>query len=71
MLSNAKKITALVSELRGDISIISAALKKVSALDENLDVESIEKLLSAKLCVRVECKLKLLNVFNNLVFFIL
>ncbi|XP_052861553.1 tryptophan 5-hydroxylase 1 [Anopheles cruzii] len=47
VLSNAKKITAVVSELRGDLSLVSSALKKVSALDENLDVESIEKLLSS------------------------
>ncbi|XP_058122940.1 tryptophan 5-hydroxylase 1 [Anopheles ziemanni] len=51
VLSNAKKITAVVSELRGDLSIVSSALKKVSALDENLDVESIEKLLSSSLHV--------------------
>ncbi|XP_055609594.1 tryptophan 5-hydroxylase 1 isoform X2 [Uranotaenia lowii] len=51
VLSNAKKITALVSELRGDLSIVSAALKKISALDEELDVESIEKLLSSSLHV--------------------
>ncbi|EJY57396.1 AAEL017120-PA, partial [Aedes aegypti] len=51
VLSNAKKITALVSELRGDLSIVSSALKKVSAMDDNLDVESIEKLLSSSLHV--------------------
>ncbi|XP_038121726.1 tryptophan 5-hydroxylase 1 isoform X1 [Culex quinquefasciatus] len=51
VLSNAKKITALVSELRGDLSIVSTALKKISAMDENLDVESIEKLLSSSLHV--------------------
>uniref|UniRef100_A0A182QL96 Tryptophan 5-hydroxylase 2 n=1 Tax=Anopheles farauti TaxID=69004 RepID=A0A182QL96_9DIPT len=51
VLSNAKKITAVVSELRGDLSIVSSALKKVSALDENLDVEKIEKLLSSSLHV--------------------
>lgn len=45
VLSNAKKITAVVSELRGDLSIISSALRKVSALDENLDVESLSNLL--------------------------
>ncbi|XP_035907377.1 tryptophan 5-hydroxylase 1 isoform X1 [Anopheles stephensi] len=51
VLSNAKKITAVVSELRGDLSIVSSALKKVSAMDENLDVEKIEKLLSSSLHV--------------------
>lgn len=45
VLSNAKKITAVVSEIRGDLSIISSALRKVSALDENLDVESLSNLL--------------------------
>lgn len=53
VLSNAKKITAVVSELRGDLSIVSSALKKVSAMDENLDVEKIEKLLSSSLHVSV------------------
>lgn len=45
VLSNAKKITAVVSELRGDLSIVSSALRKISALDENLDVESLSNLL--------------------------
>jgi tryptophan 5-monooxygenase len=45
VLSNAKKITAVVSELRGDLSIISSALKKISALDETLDVDSLSNML--------------------------
>jgi tryptophan 5-monooxygenase len=45
VLSNAKKITAVMSELRGDLSIVSSALKKISALDENLDVETLSNLL--------------------------
>lgn len=45
VLSNAKKITAVVSELRGDLSIVSSALKKISALDENLDVDSLSNML--------------------------
>lgn len=51
VLSNAKKITAVVSELKGDLSILSSALKKVSALDENLDVEYITGLLQSGLQV--------------------
>lgn len=45
ILSNAKRITAVMSELRGDLSIVSSALKKISALDENLDVETLSNLL--------------------------
>ena len=45
VLSNAQKITAVMSELRGDLSIVSSALKKISALDESLDVESIASML--------------------------
>ncbi|KAG5677005.1 hypothetical protein PVAND_006795 [Polypedilum vanderplanki] len=45
VLSNAKKITAVVSELRGDLSIVSTALKKISALDETLDVDSLSNML--------------------------
>ncbi|XP_063700726.1 tryptophan 5-hydroxylase 1 [Culicoides brevitarsis] len=51
VLSNAKKITAVVSELKGDLSILSSALKKVSALDQNLDVEYITGLLQSGLQV--------------------
>jgi tryptophan 5-monooxygenase len=45
ILSNAKRITAVVSELRGDLSIVSSALRKISALDENLDVDSLSNML--------------------------
>lgn len=45
VLSNAQKITAVVSELRGDLSIVSSALKKISAYDPNLDIEKITNLL--------------------------
>lgn len=45
VLSNAQKITALVSELRGDLCIVNNALKKIGARDNNLDVEKIAKLL--------------------------
>lgn len=45
VLSNAQKITAVMSELRGDLSIVSSALRKISALDVNLDVDSLSTLL--------------------------
>lgn len=51
VLSSAKRITAAVSELRGDLSIVSAALRKVSALDQDLDVEKITQMLQAGLQV--------------------
>lgn len=51
VLSNAKKITAVVSELKGDLSLLSSALKKVSALDENLDVDYLTGLLQSGLQV--------------------
>lgn len=49
VLSNAKKITAVVSELKGDLSILSSALKKVSALDDKLDVDYIAGLLQSSI----------------------
>ncbi|KRT81732.1 hypothetical protein AMK59_5586, partial [Oryctes borbonicus] len=49
ILSNAQKITALVSELRGDLCIVNSALKKISARDSNLDVERISSLLQTGL----------------------
>ncbi|XP_031630354.1 tryptophan 5-hydroxylase 1 [Contarinia nasturtii] len=51
VLSNAKRITAAVSELRGDLSIVSSALRKVSALDQDLDVEKITQMLQSGLQV--------------------
>lgn len=51
VLSSAKRITAVVSELRGDLSIVSSALKKVSALDHDLDVEKIAQMLQSGLPV--------------------
>lgn len=53
VLSSAKRITAAVSELRGDLSIVSAALRKVSALDHDLDVDKITQLLQSGLQVRM------------------
>ncbi|KNC23970.1 hypothetical protein FF38_07433 [Lucilia cuprina] len=52
VLSNAQKITAVVSELKGDLSIVCSALRKISATDENLDVESIANMLQTTLNVR-------------------
>lgn len=45
VLSNAQKITAVVSELRGDLCIVNNALKKISAKDSSLDVNRIATLL--------------------------
>lgn len=47
VLSNAQKIAALVSELRGDLCIVSNALKKIHEQDETVDVESITNLLQS------------------------
>ncbi|XP_033149310.1 tryptophan 5-hydroxylase 1 [Drosophila busckii] len=52
VLSNAQKITAVVSELKGDLSIVCAALRKISATDENLDVDCIANMLHKSLNVR-------------------
>lgn len=52
VLSNAQKITAVVSELKGDLSIVCSALRKISATDENLDVESIANMLHTSLNVK-------------------
>lgn len=52
VLSNAQKITAVVTELKGDLSIVCSALRKISATDENLDVDSIANMLHNSLNVR-------------------
>ncbi|XP_017139111.1 tryptophan 5-hydroxylase 1 [Drosophila miranda] len=52
VLSNAQKITAVVSELKGDLSIVCSALRKISATDDNLDVECIANMLHNSLNVR-------------------
>ncbi|XP_037939881.1 tryptophan 5-hydroxylase 1-like [Teleopsis dalmanni] len=52
VLSNAQKITAVVTELKGDLSIVYSALRKISATDENLDVDCIANMLSHSLNVR-------------------
>lgn len=53
VLSSAKRIRAAVSELRGDLSIVSQALRKVSALDHDLDVEKITQMLQSGLQVPI------------------
>lgn len=49
ILSNAQKITAVVSELRGDLCIVNSALKKISARDSTLDIQKITSLLQTGL----------------------
>lgn len=49
VLSNAQKITALISELKGDISLVSSALRKISATDMELDVEKLTQMLTPSL----------------------
>ncbi|KAG8249060.1 Tryptophan 5-hydroxylase 1 [Homalodisca vitripennis] len=49
VLTNAQKIAAIVSELRGDLCIVSNALRKIHEHDETVDVESIEKMLQSGL----------------------
>jgi tryptophan 5-monooxygenase len=45
VLSNSQKIAALVSELRGDLCIVSNAIRKIHEHDETVDVEGITSLL--------------------------
>lgn len=45
VLSNAQKITALMSELRGDLCIVNNALKKIGVRENSLDVSDIAELL--------------------------
>nr|CAD7459816.1 unnamed protein product [Timema tahoe] len=52
VLSNAEKIVTLVSELRGDLCIVSNALRKIHAQDETVDVESITNLLHSGIQVQ-------------------
>ncbi|RZF47999.1 hypothetical protein LSTR_LSTR002065 [Laodelphax striatellus] len=54
VLSNAKKIAALVSELRGDLCIVSNALKKIHEQDETVDVEGIANMLHCDLHIDTE-----------------
>nr|CAD7575747.1 unnamed protein product [Timema californicum] len=52
VLSNAEKIVTLVSELRGDLCIVSNALRKIHAQDDTVDVESITNLLHSGIQVQ-------------------
>lgn len=58
VLSNAQKITAVVSEIKGDISIVCSALRKISTSndDENqsLNVETITDMLQNSLQVKCQ-----------------
>ncbi|XP_037094241.1 tryptophan 5-hydroxylase 1-like [Pollicipes pollicipes] len=49
VLSSTQKVAALVSELRGDLCIVTNALKKIQENDEDADIEGITSLLSAAL----------------------
>lgn len=51
VLSSAKRITAVVCELRGDLSLVSSALRKVSAMDHDLNVDMIAEMLQTGLNV--------------------
>ncbi|KAL0115708.1 hypothetical protein PUN28_010913 [Cardiocondyla obscurior] len=46
VLTDAQKISAVVSELRGDLCIVSNALKKIHEQDDTVDVERITSLLT-------------------------
>ncbi|XP_054274414.1 tryptophan 5-hydroxylase 1-like [Macrosteles quadrilineatus] len=56
VLTNAQKIAAIVSELRGDLCIVSNALRKIHEHDETVDVESIEKMLHTGLQLNTDCE---------------
>lgn len=49
VLSNAQKITALISELKGEFSIVSSALRKISTKDSDLDVLKLTQMLTPTL----------------------
>ncbi|XP_043461286.1 tryptophan 5-hydroxylase 1 [Leptopilina heterotoma] len=46
VLTDAQKITALVSELRGEFCIVSNALRKIQEQDDTVDIESITNFLT-------------------------
>jgi tryptophan 5-monooxygenase len=54
VLSNSQKIAALVSELRGDLCIVSNALRKIHEHDETVDVEGITSLLHSGIHLKEE-----------------
>ena len=49
VLTDAQKITAVVSELRGDLCIVSNALRKIHEQDDSVNVEKITNLLQIDL----------------------
>ncbi|XP_053652027.2 tryptophan 5-hydroxylase 1 [Cherax quadricarinatus] len=49
ILSNAEKIAALVSELRGDLCIVRNALQKIHEHDEDVNIENITSILTSAL----------------------
>ena len=46
VLTDAQKITAVVSELRGDLCIVSNALRKIHEQDDSVSVERLTSLLT-------------------------
>lgn len=46
VLTDAQKITAVVSELRGDLCIVSNALRKIHEQDDSVNVEQITSMLT-------------------------
>lgn len=54
VLTDANKITAVVSELRGDLCIVSNALKKIHEQDDTVDVERITSLLTQGIELRTD-----------------
>lgn len=54
VLTNTQKIAAIVSELRGDLCIVSNALRKIHEHDDTVDVESFERLLQGSLHLNPE-----------------
>lgn len=46
VLSNAQKIAALVSELRGDLCIVSNAIRKIHDVDDSVDVHGLASMLA-------------------------
>jgi len=54
ILSNAQKIAALVSELRGDLCIVRNALKKIHEQDETVDIQGITHMLQDGIHINAE-----------------
>ncbi|XP_011499128.1 PREDICTED: tryptophan 5-hydroxylase 1 [Ceratosolen solmsi marchali] len=54
VLTDAQKITAVVTELRGDLCIVSNALRKIHEQDESVNVERITSLLTQGIDLQLE-----------------